>query len=81
MLLSETDATKKWCPMTRYILDANNNLISNRQGQVNDPWDSCLGSGCMLWEWRSYKAEIVGKISRAVVNVNDGGYCRLGGQP
>lgn len=65
--MTEIEAKKRWCPMSRYILLTTGELISNRQGYVNDPWDSCLASGCMMWRWKSGEG------------FSEQGYCGLGG--
>jgi len=67
--MTEEEARKKWCPMVRFIMDrpAQGNLVSNRNCTVNDPWDKCIASDCMMWRWMS-------KIIR------DKGYCGLGGE-
>jgi len=52
MILLEAEAREKWCPMTRFIAASGRlDLASNRQSHVNDPWENCLASACMMWRW------------------------------
>ena len=75
MILAETQAKTKWCPMSRYILSDNVGLVSNRHGHVNDPWDSCLASDCMVWRWKTLPA---GDIPGTTGTAHEGkGYCGL----
>lgn len=46
MLVTETEAKTKWCPMIR-ISDGSNTLGVGRQ----DPLCRCIASGCMMWQW------------------------------
>jgi hypothetical protein len=49
MLLSETDAKAKTCPLSVLVPDQRDALTGDgiRQG---GPW-GCAGSGCMAWRW------------------------------
>lgn len=70
--MTDNIAKTKWCPMSRYVLSVTGELISNRQGHVNDPWDSCLVSDCMMWRWLIYENDTKSTTE---------GYCGLGGKP
>lgn len=60
MLLTETDAKTRWCPMVRYA-DHYHGSTFNRGGLPNNVWDispdsaaylcNCIASRCMMWRW------------------------------
>ncbi|MBB4200601.1 hypothetical protein CCR94_18265 [Rhodoblastus sphagnicola] len=55
MLLTETQATEKWCPHTRFVF-GNNDSAANRWDSVNTTQLSpkhcqCIGARCMAWRW------------------------------
>lgn len=84
MLMTETEAATKWCPMARQMLVMNlkdAKIVGARQsalGPVANRWPEgngfggtrCIGSGCAMWQWASVS-----------VNGDQSGYCGLAGEP
>jgi hypothetical protein len=59
--MNEEEAKSKWCPFTRVALSEGmsaNRTASLGHGGYADIADEtrCLGSGCMMWEWRERTA-------------------------
>jgi hypothetical protein len=55
MLLTEIQATEKWCPHARFVF-GNNDTAANRWDGVNTTLLSpsqcqCIGARCMAWRW------------------------------
>jgi len=48
--MTEKEAKTKWCPFSRYVLDAEGFASGNRfDGKSPDVACCCLGIGCMMW--------------------------------
>jgi hypothetical protein len=64
--MTEDEAKKKWCPMTRNIqvMGMNRNTID-----YSDYKSNCLASECMMWRWVIKEGYPNGR-----------GYCGLGGK-
>ncbi|MCB9993937.1 MAG: hypothetical protein H6873_09810 [Hyphomicrobiaceae bacterium] len=77
MLISETEARKKWCPHVR--VEGNNRLHNTITGGVshNDAAYLCVAGECMAW--RSFHL----RFSHGGDSADDPqhGYCGLSGEP
>ena len=53
MLLTETEAKKKWCPHVRAAISHEDNNACNAgvEGSRVPSYSCCVGSGCMMWRW------------------------------
>lgn len=68
MLVSEEEATKKWCPMVRAEAGFDNVAANAGASDRNPAWSHCIGADCMMWR-------------RDPVGPTCFGYCGLGGAP
>jgi len=81
-MLTEDQARKTWCPMTRVIFMEDGNIPADQTSwnrlQPNvqktsvktGPTVSCLASQCAMWRWSNLKADGA-----------DTGFCGLAGIP
>jgi len=77
--MTEDDAKKKWCPMSRYG-DFNLGGALNRgldeAGTLN-----CVGSSCMMWRWEmTPSAAARTKENNDVITSEPSGFCGLSGR-
>jgi hypothetical protein len=55
MIVKEKDAGTKWCPMTRFVIVADRDVLSANRPVDGDgdvkivPGNACIGSRCMMW--------------------------------
>lgn len=85
MLVTESQAKTKWCPMVRYTVsdvigDATpprNRWVSSDDKNLNPSASCCIGRECMMWQWAEAFHEDFG------VTPDEGslGFCGLAGHP
>jgi hypothetical protein len=87
MLLTETEAMKRWCPFARGAsrAPAGNSIASNRDhaGNVNASC-LCITSNCMAWRWGPDASMKDGRLHAGHINggeVIELGYCGAAGLP
>lgn len=73
--MKESDAKKKWCPQSRYVIDnptvayVGNRFDSGRE----DIKCLCLASDCMMWEsWEYEKSDPSPNNDAFIVNKGEG---------
>lgn len=87
--MTEEEAKKKWCPMTRFHRGYDGDVYTNKiSGSAKeDDCTLCVASDCMLWQ-----EEKVIKGFKPIYDSNENlcgynaeteviGYCGLGGKP
>lgn len=84
MLLTEEEAKKRWCPLSRQIAITQQNAITpafNRIPQGDIP--ACIATSCMSWRW--YDPKQIRDIDLVTSDVVDlkprRGYCGAFGHP
>lgn len=82
MMLTENEASKKWCPEIRtgliHGIAVNHHIDMEPKGQGVYDETRCIGSGCMMWRWK-YRED-----GRAAIQNSDGsklGFCGKAGIP
>lgn len=88
MVVTEIEATQKWCPQAR-IGDGGYNAIA--EPLKGNHTTRCVGSSCMMWRWDTTRKCIQEQsISRAsyrpslyvdLPKEQWTGYCGMGGKP
>ena len=77
MYLTEEEAKKKWCPMSRSGDGGTNRGSSDTNYPKIYADDFCVASGCMMW--RREKDTYGDDYGKDIPETN--GYCGLGGRP
>jgi len=73
MILAETQAKQKWCPMARNG-DFRGHDGGDPYGISNGPMESkCVASNCMMWRWWHDPDGVAPSLRQ--------GYCGLAGKP
>jgi hypothetical protein len=73
--MTEEQARKKWCPMTRFLYAEGDSSRGVYAVAVNTdrPESLCVGSECMMWRWDEKEEEAHG------LDGTECGYCGLAG--
>ena len=80
--MKESDARKKWCPMTRVPMSnepMTGNHAANRFPGCSEGWHQtrCIASDCMMWEWDKFYGSSTGGIDIAERSKTEG-HCTIG---
>lgn len=80
-LLTEDEATTKWCPFARVMLfepepGAGNHAVNRTTMNM-----TCIGSACMAWRFQPAIVVPADSVTPEILARKPGGFCGLAGRP
>lgn len=80
MLMTEDQASTKWCPHARQSAEDFSTYNRMEDGTVSESC-LCVASGCMAWRWKRVRDDEGSADGGAAILTQTYGYCGAFGRP